>query len=143
MSSLWTPGGEHKIERPRPQRAPEAADAPELDREGEGTDDAFAEAIDPEAAKQMAAELEAARRELASVPAQVVVANHVMGLYELAAIHLTRQPPNLSEAVIAIDAVGAIVEGLAGRLGEAEPTLRDALANIRMAFVQIKGSTPA
>ena len=80
-----------------------------------------------------------AQGQLASaIPAHVVVANHAMGLYELAAIHLTRSDPNLAEAVIAIDALGAVVEGLEGRLGEAEATLRDALANIRVAFVQIK-----
>ena len=33
--------------------------------------------------------IEDARRRLAEVPAEVVVTNHVMGLYELAAIHLS------------------------------------------------------
>ena len=32
--------------------------------------------------------LEDARRRIAEAPAQVVVVNHLMGLYELAAIHL-------------------------------------------------------
>ncbi len=78
------------------------------------------------------------RRELAEVPAQVVVTNHVMGLYELAAIHLSADPPDLFEAALAIDAVGCLVEGLGDRLGEDAPTMRDALGNIRIAFVQIK-----
>jgi hypothetical protein len=67
----------------------------------------------------------------------VVVANHAYGLFELAAIHLSQQPPNLDQARLAVDALGAIVGGLVGRLGEAEPSLLDALAQIRLTFVQI------
>src|SRR5215204_3045752 len=83
--------------------------------------------------------MEDVRRQLIDVPAEVVVTNHVMGLYELAAIHLSATPPDLRQAVLAIDAVACLVEGLGDRLGAEEPTLRDALANIRLAFVQIKG----
>ncbi len=80
------------------------------------------------------------RKRLGEVPAEVVVVNHVMGLYELAAIHLGADPPALNQAALAIDAVGCLVEGLGDRLGDETNTLRDALANIRLAFVQIKGS---
>jgi hypothetical protein len=80
------------------------------------------------------------RQQLASVPAAVVVANHAMGLYELAAIHLSSQPPNFAEAQVAIDAMAAIVERLQGRLGENEPTLNDALNQLKMAYVQLKGA---
>ena len=62
------------------------------------------------------------RARLAEVPAETVVVNHVMGLYELAAIHLGSEPP---------------------RLGPDAPTLVDALSNIRLAFVQIKAATHA
>jgi len=85
--------------------------------------------------------LDEARRRLADVPAEVVVVNHVMGLYELAAIHLGATPPSLGEAALAIDAVGCLVEGLGDRLGPDAETLREALSNIRIAFVQIKGAT--
>ena len=75
--SLWTPDGEHRVER-------EAAHAePEEDP---------LEGLSPEQREQamaMAAEMDEVRRQLASVPASVVVANHAMGLYELAAIHLS------------------------------------------------------
>ncbi|MDO8362422.1 MAG: hypothetical protein Q7V88_05960 [Actinomycetota bacterium] len=81
-----------------------------------------------------------ARRRLAGIPAEVVVSNHVMGLYELAAIHLSAEPPALVEAALAIDAVGCLVEGLGERLGPDSETLRNALSNIRLAFVQIKGT---
>jgi hypothetical protein len=83
------------------------------------------------------------RRQLATVPADVVVANHVMGLYELAAIHLSANPPDLVSAALAIDAVACLVEGLGDRLGPDAPTLRDALGNIRIAFVQIKAQATA
>ena len=80
------------------------------------------------------------RSKIASVPAEVVVVNHAMGLYELAAIHLTATPPRLGDAALAIDAVACLVEGLGARLGEEHGTLVDALANIRLAFVQVKGT---
>jgi hypothetical protein len=85
--------------------------------------------------------IDAARRRVLQAPAEVVVTNHVMGLYELAAIHLSADPPDLASAALAIDAVGCLVEGLGDRLGGDHATLRDALANIRMAFVEIKGRT--
>ena len=81
-----------------------------------------------------------ARARLAEVPAETVVVNHVMGLYELAAIHLGADPPRLGEASLAIDAVGCLVEGLGERLGPELSTLVVALSNIRLAFVQIKAT---
>jgi len=88
-------------------------------------------------------EMSDARSRLAEIPAEVVVTNHVMGLYELAAIHLSASPPDLRQAVLAIDAVACLVDGLGDRLGEDAPTMQDALANIRLAFVQIKGQVEA
>jgi hypothetical protein len=87
--------------------------------------------------------LNEARARLADVPVETVVVNHVMGLYELAAIHLGAMPPRLGEASLAIDAVGCLVEGLGERLGPETSTLTAALANIRLAFVQIKAATVA
>ena len=84
-----------------------------------------------------------ARARLAEVPAETVVVNHVMGLYELAAIHLGAEPPRLGEASLAIDAVACLVEGLGERLGPEVGTLTVALSNIRLAFVQIKAATLA
>ena len=71
-----------------------------------------------------------------------MITNHVMGLYELAAIHLSSDPPDLVSAALAIDAVACLVDGLGDRLGAEAATMRDALANIRMAFVEIKGRVP-
>ena len=81
--------------------------------------------------------LENARRRIAEAPAQVVVANHLMGLYELAAIHLSAVPPKLDDASLAIDALAALVDKLGDRLGDDIETMRDALANIQMVYVQM------
>jgi hypothetical protein len=79
------------------------------------------------------------RARLAEVPAEIIITNHVMGLYELGAIHLSAAPPDLRQAALAIDAVACLVDGLGPRLGEDAATMQDALNNIRLAFVQIKG----
>src|SRR5258705_13117076 len=133
--SLWTPDGEHRVEREDPGAGDDvSADFVKGDDPLEG--------LSPEEREQaiaMAKEMDEVRRQLASVPAAVVVANHAMGLYELAAIHLSSEPPAFSEAQLAIDGMGAIVNELQGRLGENEPVLVDALAPLRLAFVQLKG----
>lgn len=91
----------------------------------------------PEELRQAQEEMDAVREQLLRAPVEVVIANHAMGLWELGALHLSQRPPNLEDAKLAIDALGAIVEGLGGRLGEPEKTLSEGLAEIRMAFVQI------
>lgn len=118
--SLWTPGGDHPV-------GPPEAD-PRADLSSEEHDQLDA----------MQAEMEEVRRQLLAAPAAVVVANHAMGIYELAAIHLTADPPQLVEAVLAIDALSALVEGLEGRLGDAEPTLKEALVQLRAAYLEVK-----
>ena len=89
------------------------------------------------------AAMDEARRRVAEVPAEVVVTNHVMGLYELAAIHLSAEQPDLRSAALAIDAVSCLVDGLGDRLGAEIGTLRDALANMRLAFVEVKSRAPS
>jgi hypothetical protein len=87
----------------------------------------------PEQEKAMAE----ARARLAETPANVVVANHVVGLYELAAIHLGANPPRFEDARLAIDALAAIVDALGSRLGQDHETFKDALANIRLVYVKL------
>jgi len=89
---------------------------------------------------QVLEELAEARQRLLEAQPYTVVVNHAIGLYELGALHLTSAPPDLVSAALAIDALACLVEGLEGRLGPDEATLRDALGNIRLAFVQIKGT---
>ncbi|MBW8827425.1 MAG: hypothetical protein JF603_13900 [Acidobacteria bacterium] len=88
------------------------------------------------------AELAAMQDELANTPASVVVANHAVGLFQLAAIHLNRRPPNLDEGRLAIDAMACLVDGLGEQLGEQAPTLQDALAQLRLAYVQLAQAGP-
>ena len=137
--TLWTPSGEHQVPPKSPTRqSPEAppGQPPEPPPESLGAEGDSDSAEHQEQAEALMAELAAARERLAAAPADVVVANHAMGLYELGAIHLTAETPNTDAARLAIDAMGALVEGLKGRLGESEPTLREALGSLRMAFVQ-------
>jgi hypothetical protein len=83
------------------------------------------------------------RRQLAATPADVVIANHCYGLFELAAVYLSQTPPMLPKARLAIDAMTAVVEGLEGRLGESEPQLLEGLSQLRLAYVQIDGAQRA
>jgi hypothetical protein len=127
--SLWTPDGERPVSRdPEPAPEPMPEDVPSFDE---------LSPEDQERVLQMQAEMEDVRQGLLEAPASVVVANHAMGMYELAAIHLTAPEPKLPEAVLAIDALAALVDGLQGRLGEAEPTLQGALAQLRAAYLEV------
>jgi hypothetical protein len=135
--SLWTPDGERPVRRePDPQPAAPAGGPGAQDvEEVPGFEDLSPE--DQARVAQMQAEMEEVRQGLLEAPASVVIANHAMGVYELAAIHLTAPEPNLSEAVLAIDALAALVDGLAGRLGEAEATLQGALSQLRAAYLEV------
>ncbi len=132
--SLWTPDGERKVPRqaePEPERGPAGPDEIDLD---DLSDE------DRERLEDMAAHMADVRAQLLQVPAATVVANHAMGLYELAAIHLSVDPPHLSESRVAIDAMGGLLDATEGRLGENEAVLRDALAQLRLAFVQVQAA---
>jgi lysozyme family protein len=83
------------------------------------------------------------RRQLADAPAEVVVANHCYGLFELAALYLSQDPPLLDQAPLAIDALGCLVEGLGARLGETQGPLTEALAQVRLAYVQVAAAEKA
>ena len=132
--SLWTPGGERPVSSDGGEPAGAAPAAPGMAGGPQLSPDQEAEA------QAIAAEMAEVRAQLAQVPAAQVVANHAMGCWELAAIHLSAQPPAFEEAQVAIDAFGALTEVLTGRLGPDEATLNDALAQLRLAFVQMKAS---
>lgn len=129
MSSLWTPYGEHEPEGDEPRAAPAPGTAAE--------DDAIR---DPAAQPADDAEMREAMARLAQTPVADIVANHAIGLWQLAVLHLGlggEAPPDLAQASLAIDAMGALVDGLGDRLGENAVPLRDAVAQLRLAFVQI------
>lgn len=91
----------------------------------------------------MRAQLAALQEQLAHTPAELVIANHAFGLFELAALHLSLHPPQLDQARLAIDALAGVVDALGSRLGDAHPQLADGLSQLRMAYVQIHAATQA
>jgi hypothetical protein len=116
VSSLWTPDGERRV-REQPQAEPPA------------------EGYDEEQMREVA-------HEILMTPVEDVVANHCYGLFELAALHLSQQPPSLPAARVAIDAMGYLVDGLGERLGTHGPTLAEGLNQLRLAFVAISEGPP-
>jgi hypothetical protein len=119
VSGLWTPGGD------RPPTPPPATEPSED-------------------------ELNALRElhaRLGATPVADVIVNHAIGIWQLALVHLgvvtppdeqgRRPEPNLAAAGLAIDALAALVDGLAERLGEGEAMLRDALSQAQMLFVEV------
>jgi hypothetical protein len=142
VSSLWTPDGEHTVPN-RQVEEPGSTDHVSSPAPGRGDTATGADPAVERDAAELASQLEDLRRQLVATPAEVVVANHAYGLFELAAIHLGEHPPNLDAARLAVDALGALVEGLAGRLGEAEGPLTEALAQVRLAYVQIGAAADA
>jgi hypothetical protein len=126
VSGLWTPSGEHVPEEPDP-----GGDGPPGPPPRGPGDEA-----------ELAAEMRRVRAELAATPVVDLIANHAVGLWQLAVLHLVpeeeNEAPRLDDAAVAIDAFAAIVEGLGPRLGPHEEPLRDALQQLRMAFVQVQ-----
>jgi hypothetical protein len=128
VSGLWTPSGGDPARDEPPTPFP----------------------ADPDDAMPSGDELAAMRElhaQLVATPVVDVIANHAIGICQLALVHLGvmtppdeqgRQPvPDLAAAGLAIDAMAAIVDGLGTRLGEHEEVLREALTQVQMVFVQI------
>lgn len=117
MSTLWTPGGDND--------RTDSNETPDLGGLSEGEFEVAGE------------ELERLREALRVADAADVVGNHCYGLFELAAIHLSSEQPNLAYASLAIDALSGVVEACNGRLGVHEDSLKDGLNQLRLAFVQV------
>ena len=136
MSSLWTPGGEVPVDRGAPGAAPSGAPpstpppAGDAAASGPGAGDISAD----EAA--LRAEYERMQQQILEAPAADVIVQHLMSLYELAAMHLGQERPRLDDARLVIDALDALTEALRGRLGAAEPAITEALPRLKMAFVE-------
>jgi hypothetical protein len=139
VSSLWTPSGEHQPAEESPDGAPQ------------GPPNTQGEEREP-----TAEEVEALREvhaRLIATPVEDVVANHALGIWQLALVHLgvitppdadgNPPPANLLAAGLAIDAMAALVDGLGERLGVHEPVLRDALTQAQMLFVEVSDDAPA
>jgi hypothetical protein len=137
VSSIWTPSGEYRPPEEPSGPEPGAPGAPEPRTAEDG-------------APVTAEELEAMRRlheQLRATPAVDIVANHVVQLFQLALVYLgagaapdeaaTAPAADLVQAGIVIDTMAAIVDGLGPRLVEHEQTLRDALTQLQLLWVEI------
>lgn len=92
------------------------------------------------------AQMRAALAQLASTPVASIVADHAVRLHELAVLHMglsAERPESLAEAALAIDAMAALVEDLAERLGDATGPLSEALSQLRLAYVQVRDERQA
>jgi len=128
VSGLWTPSGE----QPPPDQPPDAGR--------------------PEPSAEELAALREVHAKLVATPVEDVIANHALGIWQLALVHLGvitppdeqgRPPvPDLPAAGLAVDAMAALVEGLGERLGVHEPVLRDALSQLQMLFVEVSEGRP-
>jgi hypothetical protein len=141
VSSIWTPSGEY---RPDDEPADQGPAPPVEVAGGAAGVDTGGGDISPE-------ELEAMGRlhdQLRATPAIDVVANHVVQLFQLALVYLgagvggsdeaSGAPvADLVQASIVIDTMAAIVDGLGPRLGDHEQTLRDALTQLQLLWVEI------
>lgn len=145
MSSLWTPSGEHPVDRPGdrartgPSAGGPATPPPAGPPEGEPE-------LTPEeraAAEEYARRLDETRQQLVEAPAALVVGQQALQFYELAALHLSQPEPRLDDARLAIDALAAVVDKLGSRLGDTETPLRQALNQIQLAFVEVSRSAAA
>ena len=146
MSSLWTPSGERPVPRQAPDPVAEPSPPSGSGSSGSGPGpgssigQAPGEALDEEEVRRQLSEM---RDRLATTPAEVVVANHAFGLFELAALHLSLDPPQMPQARLAIDALTCLVDGLGARLGENAEQLQAGLGQLRIAYVQIHGAQSA
>lgn len=129
MSTIWTPSGERPIRREEPAAPSPSSSEPAPPRSRPSGEEPLTE----EEAAALQAEVQ---RELLEAPAALVVANHCIGFFQLAALHLDQEQPRIEEARVAIDAMAAVVERLGSRLGENERPLRDALTQLQMAFLE-------
>jgi len=83
---------------------------------------------------------------LAATPVELIVAQFAVQLQELAVLHLgiaAERPESLGQAALAIDGLAAIVDGLGDRLAPNAEPLRQVLAQLRLAYVEVAEQPPA
>ena len=120
--SLWTPGGEHPVDRPGGGRR-----RPTDGRRRRGPHPRGAGPARRDAGRDGGGAAAAARR----------AGGGRRGQPRHGPLRAGRPPPRRASRrssprrALAIDALGALVDGLEGRLGDDEPTLREALGQLR------------
>ena len=79
---------------------------------------------------------------LAETPVEAIVTQFAVELQEIAVLHLglaSERPESLAQAAIAVDAMGGLVDSLGDRLGPNADPLRQAVAALRLGYVEVSG----
>lgn len=131
MSSLWTPYGEE----PMPPSGADTPPSPGGTGGGPGGpgDDQGQPELDPEQMREMLARL-------AATPVEAIVTQFAVELQEIAVLHLGlagERPESLASAAMALDAMAALVDALGDRLGPNAEPLRQAVAALRLGYVEV------
>jgi hypothetical protein len=130
VSSLWTPYGEEPV-GPSGDAPPAAGGAG--GPAGPGGDQP--PDIDPEQMREMLARL-------AATPVEAIVTQFAVELQEIAVLHLGlagERPESLASAALAVDGMAALVEIAGDRLGPNAEPLRQAVAALRLGYVEVAG----
>ncbi|MGZ4736138.1 MAG: hypothetical protein ACXVJW_01375 [Acidimicrobiia bacterium] len=132
MSSLWTPYGEEPVP-PAGAGSPPPGGGTGGGPGGGPPGDQAPEDIDPEQMREMLTRL-------AETPVEAIVTQFAVELQEIAVLHLGlagERPESLAQASIAVDAMGAIVDAVGERFGPNAEPLRQAVAALRLGYVEV------
>lgn len=143
MSTLWTPYGEEPV-GPGPAAPGGAGPAgPPGGGPGgpPGDGPGAPQEVDPAQLREMLARL-------AATPVEAIVTQFAVELQEICVLHLGlagERPESLAQAALALDAMAALSEGLGDRLAPNAEPLRQAVAQLRLAYVEVTsgGGEPA
>ena len=69
-------------------------------------------------------------------PVEVILANHIFVLLQVAAVHLADSPPDLASAQLVIDTLAAMLSAGGERLGEHVELYKNALAEVQQVYVR-------
>jgi hypothetical protein len=137
VSSLWTPYGEDPVPPAGSDQPPSPGGiggGPGGPGGGSG-DDPGQPDLDPEQMREMLARL-------AATPVEAIVTQFAVELQEITVLHLglaSERPESLASAAIALDAMGGLVDAVGERLGPNAEPLRQAVAALRLGFVEVAG----
>jgi hypothetical protein len=129
VSGLWTPSGEFEPVGDTGAASPEDGNPP----------------VDEAAMREEIAQFQA---QLAATPAIDVIANHAVGLFELARLQLALaaegpedaegRMARIAEARLCCDAFAGLVDAIGNRLGENLSPLREGLTQLRAAILDVE-----
>jgi hypothetical protein len=133
VSSLWTPYGEEPVP-PTGSDSPPAPGGTGGPPGGPGGDPG-PDDLDPEQMREMLARL-------AATPVEAIVTQFAVELQEITVLHLglaAERPESLASAATALDAMAGLVDAVGDRLGPNAEPLRQAVAALRLGFVEVAG----